>query len=95
MFLSSKFIYFAILIPRVKVWAVVKYCRNGISICQTEGVFLYNKVEGKVALQIETNKCFDCVIFESNYQHVVNDILNGCNYENELETLLSSCRSLL
>ena len=67
----------------------------GLAFAKLREFFLYNKVEGKVALQIETNKCFDCVIFESNYQHVVNDILNGCNYENELETLLSSCRSLL
>jgi len=43
----------------------------GLAFAKLREFFLYNKVEGKVALQIETNKCFDCVIFESNYQHVV------------------------
>jgi ribonuclease HI len=49
----------------------------------------------KHALLIATAYGFERVIFESDCQTVVNAITNDYRYENELGTLLSTCKSIL
>jgi len=46
-------------------------------------------------LQPALDTDFDCVIFKSDCQHVVNATLNDRNYENEFETLILSCKFFL
>jgi len=47
------------------------------------------------ALQIFVNCDYNRVNFESDCQIVVNTPINGGCYDNELDTLLCSCRSLI
>jgi ribonuclease HI len=49
----------------------------------------------KHALLIALSSGFERVIFQTDSQTIVNSILNDYRYENELGTLLSTCKSLL
>jgi hypothetical protein len=49
----------------------------------------------KHALLVALSCGFERIIFETDSQIVVNLILNDYRYENELGTLLSTCKSLL
>jgi len=46
-------------------------------------------------LQIALNLGLDRVVFETDCQLVMNDVLSNSSYVNELQSLLSNCRALL
>lgn len=58
------------------------------SATESEATALLDALQISIDLEMD----FDRVIFKSDCQHIVNAILSGCNYVNELGMLLSSCR---
>lgn len=46
-------------------------------------------------MKIVDDRGYERVAFESDNQHVIHVVLSGCIYENDLGTIVSSCRSYL
>jgi len=48
-----------------------------------------------IAMKIAANKGFECIAYKIDNQYVVHVVLSGCIYENELDTIVTTCRSYI